>query len=105
MSRATGQSSYFMPSRLSTQPDEAVTGTVPCVPLDTLVAVRDAQDATGWAADVPSAACEEVSEEALQGVGGVDGDGHGGSWGLLGGKVEERRNSSLMGSAVATIQS
>ena len=29
------------------QPDRAVTGVVPGVPLDTLVAVRDAQDATG----------------------------------------------------------
>ena len=47
------------------QPDEAITGEVPGVPLDTLVAVRDAQNATGWVAKVPSAVSEGVSEEAL----------------------------------------
>jgi len=49
---------------VDTQPDQAFTGAVPGVPLDTIVAVRDAQDATGWAAEVPSAASEDVSEEA-----------------------------------------
>ena len=58
---------------IDAQPDAAATEAVPGVPLDTLVAVRDAQDATGWAAEVPSATSEDVSEEALQGVGGVRG--------------------------------
>ena len=53
------------------QPDRAVMGVVAGVPLDTLVAVRDAHDAAGWAAEVASAALEDVSEEGLQGVGGV----------------------------------
>ena len=47
MSRATGQSSYFHALEVDAQPDRAVTGVVPGVPLDTLVAVRDPQDATG----------------------------------------------------------
>ena len=36
-----------------------------------LVAVRDAQNAAGRAAQVASAALEDVSEEGLQGVGGI----------------------------------
>ena len=51
------------------QPDESVTGAVPGVPLDTLVAVREAQDATGWAAEVPFAASDDTAEEALQDIG------------------------------------
>lgn len=42
------------------QPDEAVTGTVAGVPLDTLVAVGGAQGVAWWIAEVPSAASEDV---------------------------------------------
>ena len=58
----------------------AVTGVVAGVPLETLAAVRDADHASGWAAEAPSAALEDVSEEALQRVDGVGSGGHG-DWG------------------------
>ena len=88
------------------QPDRAVTRVVPGVPLDTLIAVRDAQDATGWAAESPSAASEDISEAALEGVGGVGGDGY--KWlgfrvggrspcaGALGGLVRIWRNAVVV---------
>ena len=37
--------------------------------MDALVAVRDAKDTAGWAAEVSAAASEDVLEEGLQGVG------------------------------------
>ena len=70
------------------EPDHAATG-VSGVPLDTLVAVRDAQDAAGSAAEFSSGTAEHFSEAVPQGVDVVGGDGHEGGSLIQGG--ERRR--------------
>ena len=79
--------------KVDAQPDRAVAGVVPGVPLDTLVAVRDAQEAEGQAAEFPSTASEHVSEAAPQDIGVIGGNGHEPAWGGAGRMVRECRST------------
>ena len=76
MSRATGQPSYFFPSRLTPSQAAPLTDVVRGVPLDTVVVVREADDATGPPPEFLPAALEDLAETAHEGVGGVGGKGH-----------------------------
>jgi len=78
MSRATGQSAYFMPLRLTPSQTKSSPGRYPAFHWTPSLPSEMPRTPRDGLAEVPSAASEDVSEETLQGVGGVSGDGHGG---------------------------